>query len=522
VEKIMFALKFGRITPLAMKKNIVVFAENGQKLLGGGEVLNKARKNAVKKSFRAGRFTGGAGEFFRTVIGGDNVLVHGVGKLKAMERRDWWKAGMAIARQIDAQGWREVTIALGDVGDVAAQVDAGSALAEGVQMSLYRFEDFKTNIKPHQQVKLQKLTVLVGGTAANKLTAGEKLMESMLGGVDLTRNCGNTPPNVATPQFMADEALKLEKLGVKVTVIDEKEMKKLGLNLILAVGCNASPENQPRLVLMEYNGAGKGAEKTALVGKGICYDTGGYDLKLSGAQKGMKFDMSGAGAVLGTMKSIASRKSRVNVVGVLTLAMNMVSGIPFVTDSIYKSYKGLMVEIGNTDAEGRLVLADAIAYTIEKHEPARLINLATLTGACMISLGGAYAGLFGNDEHLARLIKSAGEYTGERLWRLPIEKGYLTPSAVADTYTVGSRYGGAMSAAEFLQKFVGNTSWAHLDIAGTANSEKGVPGAHSELNGATGWGVRMLTHLLESNFAEAAPAARVIRTGKRGRPRKVA
>ncbi|HEX2858998.1 MAG TPA: leucyl aminopeptidase [Alphaproteobacteria bacterium] len=520
----MFSLKFGRITPLAMKKNVIVFAENGQKLLGGGAILDKVCKGGIKKSFRAGRFTGGAGELTRTVMGELNVIVGGVGKAKGMERKNWWKAGMGLGRQIDALGWREATIALGDVGTVEEQVAAGSALAEGVQMAMYRFEQYRSELKAHQRGKFEKLTVLVGGTAANRLNAGSRNIENLLDSVDVTRNAGNTPPNVANPQFLADEALKLEKLGVKVTVIDEKEMKKLGLNLILAVGGNAEAKDQPRLVIMEYNGGGKNAECTALVGKGICFDTGGYNIKVGGFMGGMKFDMSGAGAVLGTIRSLATRKSKVNVVGVMTCAMNMIAGQAFVPDSIYKSYKGVMVEIGNTDAEGRLVLADAVAYTIEKYQPARLIDLATLTGACMVALGGAYAGLFSNNQSLAKQLRDAGERTGERLWRLPLEKGYLNKSSVADISNDSMRYGGATAGAEFIWKFVDKTPWAHLDIAGVANVEKGVPGAHGELSGASGFGVRLLTSLLEDTFGGAPEVAKVavVKTGKRGRPRKAA
>jgi leucyl aminopeptidase len=517
----MLTLKFGRMTPGAIKQAVVVFADKGQKLVGGGVVADKALKGAVKRSFRAARFSGAAGEFHHLTPGEavNHVLAVGAGKAAGMERRDWWKAGLGIGKQLDALGVREAVVALGEIGDAANQVEAAEALVEGVHMACYRFDGFKSEVRPRQQVRLAKLTVLTGGSAAMKLNAGAAALQALLEGTDLTRDCGNTPPNVANPEFLADQARKLEKLGVKVTVLDEKDLKKLGMNLILAVGGNAEPKDQPRLVLMEYRGAGKTDELTALVGKGICFDTGGYNIKPGDSMHGMKFDMSGAGTVLGTMRALAARKAKVNVIGVMTCAMNMIAGQPFVVDAIYKSYKGVMVEIGNTDAEGRLVLADALAYAIEKYAPARVINLATLTGAMMVALGGAYAGMFSNNDTLSNRLHKAGEATGERVWRMPLEKGYLSKSAVADIYTIGPRWGGSMSAAEFLWKFVENVPWAHLDIAGTANIDRGVPGAPKELSGASGWGVRLLTRLIEGEFGAATETA-VPR--RRGRPRKAA
>jgi leucyl aminopeptidase len=271
---------------------------------------------------------------------------------------------------------------------------------------------------------------------------------------------------------------------------------------------------------MQYNGAPRGTQPRAIVGKGIMYDTGGYNLKTGKSMADMKYDMCGAAAVLGAMQALAARKAPVNVVGVMACAMNMVGQNPFVADSIYKSYKGLHVEIGNTDAEGRLVLADAIAYTIDKFQPEQLVDLATLTGAVLVALAGGYAGLFSTSNPLANALIKAGDDTGERLWRMPVDDFYGAKTKVADVNNDGSPYGGSALAAVFLKKFVdGKAAWAHLDIAGTAWVDGAVPGTPAELGHATGYGVRLLTNWLE-NAAPITPEGKPAR--RRGRPPRVA
>jgi leucyl aminopeptidase len=248
---------------------------------------------------------------------------------------------------------------------------------------------------------------------------------------------------------------------------------------------------------MKYTGANKDTPFRAVVGKGVTFDTGGYNLKPTGSMETMKSDMAGAAAVMGLMKALALRRSPVNVVGACGCVVNMVSSRAYLPSAVLTSYQGLQVEVGNTDAEGRLVLADAMAYVIRKEHPSELVDLATLTGACMVALGGLYAGLFTPDDRMAGSLLEAGEKTGEKLWRLPVDDAYAAKTLVADLNNNGKRYGGASTAAVFLKKFAGETPWAHLDIAGVALNEKIPEDAQFQVKGATGFGVRLLVNYLE-------------------------
>lgn len=523
----MFTLTAARLTEKSVKKTAIIFSENKARLTAAAEVVNIATNMAISTALRGSRYQGGMNETTRITVPGQTisqVLVVGVGRQDKLERRDWWRLGLTIGKNLDAIGTTEATVALGELADEEATLSAAQALVEGIHMALYRFDEFKSEQKDHQKPRFEKLAIHTSSRIARMLEDATPALEKLLAATNTTRNAVNLPPNVANPEYMAEQARKLEKLGVKVEVIDEKQMKKLGMNLFLAVGGSAAPEDQPRLVLMHYNGLGKTAARPyAIVGKGVMFDTGGYNLKPSNAMTGMKFDMAGSAAVLGAIQALASRKAKVNVVGVMACAMNMVGQTPFVPDSIYKSYKGLFVEIGNTDAEGRLVLADAVAYTIEKHNPTYLVDLATLTGACMVALGGAYAGLFSNNKTLANSLHKAGEEVGERLWHMPADDVYAAKTKVADVNNDGNPYGGASTGAVFVKKFADKTPWAHLDIAGVANQDK-APGIPDAFTGATGFGTRLLVNWLE-NHAPAPQPEKVIKDANapkrpRGRPPK--
>lgn len=514
----MFALEAARLTPNSAKRNVVVFAESKARLTPAATLVDEALGGYIRHALKPTRYQGGLAEMsgISTPAGAiSQVLVVGTGKQNALTRKDWWKLGLNIGKALDARGVKEASIALGELEEEPQTLQAALALVEGIHMSLYRFDRFKSELKEHQQPRFEKLTILTSTRIARAIEEEAPRVAKLLDAVDVTRNAVNLPPNIANPEFMAEEARKLEKLGVKVHVIDEKEMKKLGLNLILAVGGSAAPEDQPRLIVMQYHGGKKGVAPTAIVGKGVMFDTGGYNVKTGKSMQGMKYDMAGSAAVLGTMRALAERKAKVNVVGVMGCAMNMIGQNPFLPDSVYKSYKGLNVEIGNTDAEGRLVLADAIAYTIDKFEPAQVVDLATLTGACMVALGGGYAGLFSTSNTLAGALQRSATETGELIWRLPVDDYFMTKSEVADINNDGNPYGGASVGAAFLKKFADKTAWAHIDIAGVANAEK-IPGSNNILSGATGFGVRLLTHWLENNLAvpEEGEAPRK----RRGRP----
>jgi leucyl aminopeptidase len=315
--------------------------------------------------------------------------------------------------------------------------------------------------------------------------------------VELTRNLVNRPANLTNTLQMTAEAKKLEKLGVKVQVFGPKELEKMGANLILSVAAGSAHPAQ--MIVMKWMGAGKNAPVRAAVGKGVMYDTGGYTIKPREGMSGMKADMAGAAAVLGLMKALATRKSKVNVIGVCGCAENMINENATRVGDVIKSLNGLTVEVNNTDAEGRLVLADCLAYLVKNEKPTEIIDIATLTGACMQALSAYYGGLFTPHDDLAATLSKVGEKTGERLWRLPIGPEFhkQNSSEVADLSNMPVGMGGASSAACFLENFVGKTRWAHLDIAGVGMSGK-VPGVTTSLVGATGFGLRLLLNYFEN------------------------
>jgi len=319
-------------------------------------------------------------------------------------------------------------------------------------------------------------------------------------GIEETRNLVTKPANILNPKTFVDEILKLKKIGISVDILDEKKMKALGMNALLGVGQGSS--NDSYLAIMKWNGSRSSKDAPlAFVGKGVCFDTGGISLKPAAHMEDMKYDMGGAGAVTGLMKTLALRKAKVNVVGVVGLVENMADGNAQRPGDVVKSYSGQSIEVLNTDAEGRLVLADAIAYTEDKFKPKFIINLATLTGAIVVSLGNEYAGLFSNNDNLAKQIYETGLKDNEKAWRFPLHENYdrLMDSKIADLQNINySGGGGSITAAQFLQRFIKkNTPWAHLDIAGMAWTKKDtdvVP------EGATGYGVKLLNRLVKEHY----------------------
>ena len=318
-------------------------------------------------------------------------------------------------------------------------------------------------------------------------------------GTFYARDLVSEPGNILHPDEYAKRLNSLKKFGLKVTIFDKKKLKKLGMHALLGVGQGSVRGSY--LVSLEWNGAKNNSKPLAFVGKGVCFDTGGYSLKPARFMEDMTYDMAGSAAVVGLMKNLALRKAKVNAVGVVGLVENMVSGNAQRPGDIVKSYSGKTIEVLNTDAEGRLVLADAITYTEKKYKPKFIIDLATLTGAIIVSLGSEYAGLFSNDDKLSKLISTAGEKVEEKIWRMPLHKNYdkLINSKNADMQNINYVGGaGSTTAAQFLQRFIINkTPWAHLDIAGMAFSKYG--GALNS-GGATGFGVRLLNQLIEENY----------------------
>jgi len=324
-------------------------------------------------------------------------------------------------------------------------------------------------------------------------------LDKIVDGVFFTRDLVSEPANIIYPETLAEAARSLEKLAVDVEVLDEKQMKKLGMGALLGVGQGSV--RPPRLVVMQWKGAkSKTAQPVAFIGKGVTFDTGGISIKPADGMWDMKWDMAGAGVVIGLMKALAGRKAKVNAVGVVGLVENMPSGAAQRPGDIVTSMSGQTIEVLNTDAEGRLVLADAMWYAQDRFKPKFMVDLATLTGAIIIALGHENAGLFTNNEELAERLVAAGKSVGEPVWRLPLGDAYdkLMDSDAADIKNIsGGRDAGSITAAQFLQRFVNGVPWAHLDIAGTAWSKKDAP---TVPKGATAFGVRLLERLVAEHY----------------------
>jgi len=324
-------------------------------------------------------------------------------------------------------------------------------------------------------------------------------LNAILSGVNFTRDLVSEPGNILHPDEYAKRLLKLKTYGLKITVYDEKKLKKLGLNALVGVGQGSIRGSY--LVTIEWNGVKSKSKPLAFVGKGVCFDTGGISLKPARFMEEMTYDMAGSAVVAGLMKNFALRKAKINAVGVVGLVENMPGGNAQRPGDIVKSYSGKTIEILNTDAEGRLVLADALSFTEKKFKPQFMVDLATLTGAIIVSLGEEYAGLFSNDDNISKKIFEAGEKVEEKVWRLPLHENYdkLMNSKTADVQNINYAGGaGSITAAQFLQRFILNkTPWAHLDIAGMAFSKKA---ANLNPGGATGYGVRLLNKFIEDNY----------------------
>ena len=493
----MVKVSVGSIDVDKLKKTVLLFASKGAVLTPEAKVFDKAYDGIVSSALKASRFQGAKETAFSIstpqLEGVDHVIVAGVGAAEKLDSIVWRRIAIRAAQAADRLGAKEVQCVIESIkSDKTKPNDIATALVEGINLALYRFDQFKTEQKAHQKPTFSKLTLQMKAGEAFKKEL--PLLEAQTEGANLARDLVNFPPNIANPDYMAKTAKTLSKDGIKVQILGEKEMKKLGLNLLLAVG--QASEQESRLIIMKYTGDKKSKDLKCIVGKGVMFDTGGYNLKPSAGMAQMKADMAGSAAVMGAMKALAKRKAKVNVVAVCGCVMNMVASNGFLPSDILKSYNGKTVEIGNTDAEGRLVLADAMAYIIDKEKPSEIIDIATLTGAVMGALGGHYAGLFSNSDAMSKKLLASGEATGERLWRLPIDSGYAAKPKLADLNNDGSRFGGASTAAVFLQTFAGKTPWAHLDIAGVGIGDK-IPGT-SPVTGASGFGARLLLNYLES------------------------
>lgn len=445
---------------------------------------------ALAEAAKRSRFKGSAGQVVDGFVERDGkvlrVALAGAGDPKAKDRRaNLEKAGGALAAKFLTSG--ESTIAL-DLTGAGLSAENAAAVLLGLRLRAWRWDEYRTTQKDAEKVSL-KSAVIVG--APDGIEAAWARESALAEGVEFTKELVTLPANVLYPESFVERCRKaLEGTGIEIIVLDDAQMEKLGMGALLGVGQGS--DRPSRILAMRWNGGDAGAKPTLLVGKGVTFDSGGISIKPGAGMEDMKWDMGGAGAVAGTMVALAKRKAKANVVGVCGLVENMPDGKAQRPGDVVKTMSGQTVEVINTDAEGRLVLCDALHWAQNEFDPAAVIDLATLTGAMLIALGNEQAGLFSNDDTLAGNLSTAGATSGDKVWRMPIGPAYdkLIDSPIADMKNVGPREAGSITAAQFLKRFIKDgMPWAHLDIAGMAWSNK--PGA-TYGKGATGYGVRLL------------------------------
>jgi leucyl aminopeptidase len=454
--------------------------------------LPEGLERALAEGARAARFEGRAGQVFEGFVEREGAVVRvalaGAGD-PASERRTAHleRAGAALAGKYQSAGEEAIVL---DAENLSAQ--SLSSVLLGLRLRNWRWDRHRTTIKAEHKVHLTR--VIVSGAAEDAEQAWAETV-ALAEGVEFTRELVSEPPNLLYPEsFVARVRERVEGTGLEVTVLEEPEMEALGMGALLGVGQGSARAS--RLLALAWHGGQQGEAPTAFVGKGVTFDTGGISLKPGPGMEDMKWDMGGAGAVAGAMLALARRKARANVVGVMGLVENMPDGNAIRPGDILKSMSGQTIEVLNTDAEGRLVLADAIAWVQQVHRPARIVDFATLTGAMIIALGNEHGGLFANDDALAEALLKAGRETGDALWRFPLSAAYdkLLDSPIADMKNVGPKGAGSITAAQFIKRFVNEgMPWAHCDIAGMVWADK--PG-QTWGKGATGYGVRLMDRLV--------------------------
>jgi leucyl aminopeptidase len=493
------AVKVGFVPFSAAPRGIlVVFCDDGLKF--GAATRKALGKSAdlVKRAAATNQFKGKSGSSLDILepegIKIQRLIVLGTGKTPDLKQSDFLKFGGVLAGKLNS-GSEAVTV-MAELPDGAMQPAQAAAIASGAKLRAYKFDRYKTKKKDGDDRTLRtELSLAVDDVAAAKKAFAPDT--HIVDGVVLARELVNEPPNVLYPEEFARRAAQLKKLGVDVEILDTKAMTKLGMGALLGVAQGSARPG--RTVIMRWNGGKKAEAPVAFVGKGVCFDTGGISIKGAASMEDMKGDMGGAACVVGLMHALAARKARVNAVGAIGLVENMPDGNAQRPGDIVTSMSGQTIEIINTDAEGRLVLADVLWYVAQKFKPKFMVDLATLTGAIMVALGTENAGLFSNNDELAERLVKVGVETGEKVWRMPLSAEYdkLIDSQFADMKNTGGRYGGSVTAAQFLQRFVDNTPWAHLDIAGTA---MGAPKTEINQSWGSGFGVRLLERLVSEYY----------------------
>jgi len=426
-------------------------------------------------------------------VDADHILMAGIGDLNAeTDIKDFAAAGGTLVNQLRALKAEDAEI----IFDIDASAEQIAAFAAGIRLGHYRFDKYKTNPGKEDDLPPAKLKLVLQVADKKAVSTADKIRDAVTQGTITARNLVNEPSNVLGTAEFAQAAKDLEEHGLDVEVLDEKQMTKLGMGALLAVGYGS--RRPSHLAIMKWNGGKKGDAPIAFVGKGVVFDSGGLSIKPAGGMEDMKGDMGGAAAVTGIMKTLGMRKAKVNAVGVIGLVENMPDGNAMRPSDIITSMSGQTIEVLNTDAEGRLVLADALWYTKETFKPKFMVNLATLTGANMVALGDQYAGLFSNDDELSQNLTQAGQKAGERVWRMPMGPEYdkLINSKFADMKNIGGRWAGAITAAQFLKRFVGDVPWAHIDLSTAMN----VPATPICKSWGTGFGVALLDQMVRDHY----------------------
>ena len=481
----------------------VAFCSDTKNLSNSALKLDRETKGALKRALKVSQFKGEQGEILKILAPPSNnistIIIVGTGKPEKIDELVAEKFGGTIFQALSSLRSKTGFILLAPLrGLKLGNAEFAAHVAYGCRLRSYRFDKYKTKEKDEEKPLLTSIILMLNEVSSARRKFSP--LRSILDGVFFTRDLVSEPANVIFPISFVGRLRSLKKLGIKLQILDEIQMKKLGMGALLGVAQGSA--NAPRLVAMRWDGSPNSKDKRpiALVGKGVTFDTGGISIKPAGGMEDMKWDMGGAGVVSGVMHALAARKAKVNAVGIVGLVENMPSGKAQRPGDVVTTMSGQTIEVINTDAEGRLVLADALWWCQKKFNPHTVIDLATLTGAIIISLGHHYAGMFTNDDTLGNKLIAAGEATDEGVWRMPLGEPYdkQVRSQIADMKNVGGRDAGSITAAQILQRFIQkNVMWAHLDIAGVtwSNSDSAIVP-----KGGTGFGVRLLNRLIEDNY----------------------
>jgi leucyl aminopeptidase len=495
-------IKFSKIDNTATAEATVLLIKHNLVLSDYQSTIDKKHHGLIKTTLKANECFKKFGHAKTlTTQEGDKlqyIILFSLGEDKELTNNKLTELGGKIVSKLAMLKIKDAVIHL-DYNHSTSKAQIATLMAEGASLSAYRFDKYFTKKPDNEKFPVQNLTIeLEDAKTAEKLFESKK---ALLEGVFLARDCVSEPANKLYPASYAEIIEReLEASDVTVEIFGEAEMKNMGMGALLGVGQGSI--NESKLVVMQYNGASDDVQPVAFVGKGVTFDTGGISLKPSAGMADMKYDMAGSAAVVGVMKALAARKAKVNAVGVVGLVENMPGGNAQRPGDIVTTMSGQTIEVLDTDAEGRLVLADALWYTQDRFKPKFIIDLATLTGAIVVALGNTFAGCFSNNDELAEQISKAGFEVDEKVWRMPLHQDYddMMKSDVADVANLSNVRGaaGSGSAANFLQRFIGdNNCWAHLDIAGMAWERKG---AAITPKGATGYGVRLLNQLIQDYY----------------------